>query len=140
MRRSPILPLVILVSSLVISFAPPGYAIDPAVVSALKAKGAEVTETSGEITGLAFKDNKSLTEADYRQIRGFEHLKMLGCGAGLDDTGLKAMAGLPALEQLVTNGMTASDEGVRALAGARTGLALPDPRGLGQRRPPALPP
>jgi hypothetical protein len=91
-------------------------ASDPTVVATLKSKGGEVTETASEITGLAFKDNKNLTEADYRQIRQFDHLKSLSCGAGLDDAGLKALAGLPALEQLSTNGMIASDEGVRALA------------------------
>jgi hypothetical protein len=117
MSRSPLsLPFAVLAFSLTIRFAPCGFASDPAVVAALQAKGAQVTETAGEITGLAFKDNKGLTEADYRQIRGLDHLKTLSCGSGLDDTGLKALAGLPALEQLSTNGMTASDEGVRALA------------------------
>lgn len=114
MTRFPL--LAVLTLAIIATFTPCGVASDPSVVSALKAKGAEVTETGGEITGLSFKDNKGLTEADYRQIRGLDHLKMLGCGAGLDDAGLKALAGLPALEQLSTNGMTASDEGVRALA------------------------
>ncbi|EDY21147.1 hypothetical protein CfE428DRAFT_1440 [Chthoniobacter flavus Ellin428] len=120
MTRSPIaFPLAVLTLSLTLGFAPNGFAGDPAVVAALQAKGAQVTETAGEITGLAFKDNKGLTDADYRQIRGLDHLKMLGCGAGLDDAGLKALAGLPALEQLSTNGMTASDEGVRTLAACK---------------------
>jgi len=94
-------------------------ASDPAVLSALKAKGGEVTETGGEITGLAFKDCKGLTEADYAQIRKLDHLKIVSYGVGVDDAGLKALAALPALEQLSTNGMTASDEGVSALAGCK---------------------
>jgi len=114
-----LLPLAVLTFSLTFSFAPCGLAGDPAVVAALQAKGAQVTETAGEITGLAFKDNKGLTEADYRQIRGLDHLKMLSCGMGLDDAGVKVLAGLPALEQFSTNGMTASDEGVRALAACK---------------------
>lgn len=95
-------------------------ASDPVVFSALKAKGGEVTEAGGEITGLTFKDCKGLTEADYAQIRKLDHLKMLSCGMGLDDSGLKLIAGLPALEQLSTNGMAASDEGVRALAACKS--------------------
>lgn len=112
-------PLASLTLSLIVSVASHLLASDPAVISALKDKGAEVTETAGEITGPSFKDCKGLTEADYRQIRGLEHLKMLGCGMGLDDAGLKALAGLPTLEQLSTNGMTVSDDGVRALAACK---------------------
>ncbi len=95
------------------------FASDPTIVSALKAKGGEITETGGEATGLTFKDCKGLTEADYAQIRKLDHLKMLSYGMGVDDAGLRALAGLPALEQLSTNGMTASDEGVRALAACK---------------------
>ncbi len=103
------------VLALVASTAPQTFASDPAVVAALKAKGAEVTEAGGEITGLSFKDVKSLTPADFQQIRQLSHLKVLSCGAGIDDAGMKALGGLPALEQFGTNGMAASDEGVRAL-------------------------
>jgi len=102
------------------SFACNLLASDPAIVSALKAKGGEITEAGGEITALTFKDCKDLIEADYAQIRKLDHLKTLSCGLGLDDAGLKALAGLPALEQLSTNGMAASDEGVRAMAACKT--------------------
>jgi hypothetical protein len=95
------------------------HASDPTVAAALKAKGGEITETAGEITGLTVKDCKGLAEEDYVQIRKLDHLKMLSFGPGLNDAGLKAVAGLPALEQLSTNGMTASDEGVRALAACK---------------------
>jgi hypothetical protein len=101
--------------ALLAALPPCAHSSDPAIVAALKAKGAEVTETGGEISGLAFKDNKGLVEADYRQIRQLDHLKTLACGAGLDDVGLKALAGLPALEALSTNGMIATDDGVRTL-------------------------
>lgn len=95
-------------------------ATDPAAISAIKAKGGEVTETGGEVTGLAIKDCQGLTEADYAQIRKLDHLKMLSYGRGVDDTGLKVAATLPALEQFSTNGMAASDESVRALAACQT--------------------
>ena len=121
MRNPPLrtLALASLALSLIANTCPLLYADDPAVISALKAKGGEITEISGEVTGLTFKDCKGLSETDYAQIRKLDHLKTLSCGLGLDDAGLKALAGLPALEQLSTNGMTASDEGVRALAACK---------------------
>lgn len=120
MTRSPAFAyLAILTLSFGAGVVPHSHAADPATVSAIKVKGGEVVETGGEVTGLTFKDCKGLTEADYAQIRKFDHLKMLSYGMGVDDAGLKAAAALPALEQLSTNGMTASDEGVRALAACK---------------------
>ena len=113
------IPPTVFALCLATSFTCSLFASDPAVVSALKAKGGEVTETSGEVTGLSFKDCKGLAEADYAQIRKLDHLKTVSYGLGVDDAGLKALAALPALEQLSTNGMTASEEGVRALAACK---------------------
>lgn len=109
-------PLASLALYFIVSCVSHLHASDPTAISTLKVKSGEVTETGGEITGLTFKDCKGLTEADYAQIRKLDHLKTLSFGIGLDDAGLKAIAGLPSLEQLSTNGMTASDEGVSALA------------------------
>ncbi len=90
------------------------------VAAALRAKGGEITETKGEVSGLAFKNVSSLTAADYALIHQLPQLKSLNFGIGCDDAALKALAGLPALEMLSTNGMSASDEGVSSLAGIKT--------------------
>ena len=122
MRTPPLrtLALASLTLSLVANLCSISYASDPAVTAALKAKGGDVTEAGGEITGLSFKDCKELTEADYAQIQKLAHLKTISYGMGINDAGLKALAALPALEQLSTNGMAASDEGVRALASCKS--------------------
>ncbi len=109
----------ILLAALVVHTAS-AFAGTAEAVAALKAKGAQVTETKGEVTGLTFKSNAELTAADYALLHQIPQLKSLGCGIGLDDAGIKSLAELPALEMLSTNGMTASDEGVAALAGVKT--------------------
>ena len=91
-------------------------AADPASEVVAKITGAEITKTKNELTGLSFKDCKSLTEADYRQVRQLEGLKSLSFGFGLDDASLKTLEGMPAIESFTTNGMTVSDEGIRTLA------------------------
>ena len=91
-------------------------AVDPVAEAAAKINGAEITKTGNVVTGLSFKDCKSLTEADFRQIRQLEGLKSLSFGMGLDDASLKILADMPALESLTTNGMAVSDEGIRTLA------------------------
>lgn len=95
-------------------------ASDADVVAALRAEGGEVTEIKGAVVGVTFKNNASLTAADYALLHKLPALKSLGCGVGLDDAGLKGLAGLPALEMLSTNGMTATDEGISSLASIKT--------------------
>jgi len=92
------------------------HAGDAEILAALKSKGAEFTETNGTVTGLAFGDCSTLTPADYAQIRQLAQVKSLNMGRGFNDAGLKALGEMPALESLSTNGMDATDEGIRALA------------------------
>lgn len=91
------------------------YADDSALVAALKAKGAEVTEAQGEVTGLSFKSKVSFTEAEAQQIRQLAHLKTFSCGGGFDDAALSVLSGAPELENFSSNGLDASDEGIRIL-------------------------
>jgi len=101
---------------LALAFVPSVFAGDAEIVSALKAKGAEVTETKGALTGLSFRDCSALTAGDYQNIHRLGQLKALSFGKGFDDAALKALGALPELESLSTNGMDVSDEGARALA------------------------
>ncbi len=114
------LALIALLAAALTASPTAAVAADAGLAAALRAKGAEVTEASGEIVGVTFKDNTGLTAADYALLQQIPHLKTLGCGIGLDDAALKALAGLPALELLSTNGMKGSDEGVAALASIKT--------------------
>jgi hypothetical protein len=95
------------------------HAEDANLVAALKAKGAEVTEAQGEVTGLSFKNKTPLTEEDLRQIRQLAHLKTFACAAGFNDSAFAALAGLSELESFSSNGMDASDEAVRVLGGLK---------------------
>ena len=118
MNRNPL--LLPILAALLTAIPSPLLASDASIVAALRAKGAEVTEAKGEVVGVAFKNNTGLTAADYAPLHKLPHLKSLGCGIGLDDAALKALAGLPALEMFATNGMTASDEGMASLASIKT--------------------
>lgn len=89
---------------------------DAEILASLKSKGAELTETKGVVTGLSIPDCSKLTPADYAQIRQLTAVKLLSFGKGFDDAGLQAIGAATAVETLSTNGMDASDEGVRALA------------------------
>jgi len=86
-----------------------------ALADALKAKGAEVTMTGGDITGINYKVKGTLTEAEAQQIHQLAHLKTFSCGAGFDDTGLAALKDAPELESFGSNGLDASDAGIRVL-------------------------
>ena len=97
------------------------HAGDAEIIAALKSKGADITETKGVATGLAFSDCSKLTAGDYAQIRQLTQVKLLNFGKGFDDSALKALGAATGIETLSTNGMDVSDEGVRALA-ACTGL------------------
>ncbi len=88
---------------------------DSNLVTNLKAKGAEVTEAQGEITGLSFKTQVNFSAADLKQIRQLAHLKTFACAAGFDDAAFAALTALPELESFSSNGMDASDDGVRVL-------------------------
>lgn len=98
-------------------FAPlMAFAADPAPEDATSIPGATPTVTKGVLTGLTFKDGKSLTEADFRKIRQLGQLKSLSFGLGLDESALPFLAGLPALESFTTNGMSLTDAGAAAFA------------------------
>lgn len=102
--------------SLVFLLAVPLRAGDAEILTALKSKGAEIAETKGVATGLAFADCSKLTAGDYAQIRQVASVKTLSFGKGFDDAGLKAIGAATGIETLSTNGMDVSDEGLRALA------------------------
>jgi hypothetical protein len=88
-------------------------------IVALKAAGAKITETNGAVTKLEFRDCKNLGEADFARIGRLKSLKSLtvfgGC-AGLNDATLPLLAGLTALEELNTEGVQISDDGLKHLA------------------------
>ena len=92
------------------------HAGDAEILAALKSKGAEITETKGVVTAVSFPDCSKLTTPDYAQIGQLTAVKQLSFGKGFDDAGLKAIGAVTAVENLSTNGMDVSDEGVRALA------------------------
>jgi len=92
------------------------YGGDGEVIAALKAKGAQISETKGVATGLSFPDCSGLTAADYAQLRQLSAVKLLSFGKGFDDAGLKAIGPATGIETLSTNGMDISDEGISALA------------------------
>lgn len=92
------------------------HAGDAEILTALKSKGAELTETKGVVTGIAFPDCSKLTASDYAQIGKIASVKLLNFGKGFDDAGLKAIGATTGVETLSTNGMDVSDDGVRALA------------------------
>jgi hypothetical protein len=88
---------------------------DTVLIAALKAKGADVTEAQGEITGVSFKNKIALTPEDLDQIHRLTHLKTFACAAGFDDAAFAALTGLSELESFSSNGMDASDDGIRVL-------------------------
>ena len=91
------------------------HADDAAIAAALKDKGAEITETKGVVTGVAFRDCSKFTSEDFGQLRKLTQLKQVNLGTGSNDETLKALGALPELENLATNGLDASDEGIRTL-------------------------
>ena len=88
-------------------------------VDALRALGAEVTETGGAITRVSFKDCARLGEAEYRKLGGLKTLKSLTLYGGkktLTDATLPLLAGLTELEELNTEGIQVSDAGLAGFA------------------------
>jgi hypothetical protein len=97
------------------AFVASGRAADADLIAALKAKGAEVTEAQGEITGVAFKNKTLLTADDWRLMQRCAHLKTFACAAGFDDAAFADLVAFSELESFSSNGMEASDEGIRVL-------------------------
>src|SRR3954454_21084357 len=101
---------------LVADAAPAAGSADAA---ALKALGATVTEAEGVIRKVEFRDCSKLGEAEFRLIGKLKDLKTLtlygGC-AGLNDTTAPLLAGLTSLEELSTEGVQLSDDGLKHLA------------------------
>lgn len=108
-----------LFASLALSLAPALHAAEAEALASLKAKGAEVTETQGVASSVSFRDCSGLSVADYAALAQLPQLKMLSLGKGCNDASLKALGALPELEMLSTNGMEATDDGVRALAACK---------------------
>src|SRR5437773_2104381 len=108
-----------LITFLALAITSPLFAKDPDIAAALKAKGAEITETTSVVTGVAFRDCSALGAGDYAQLRQLAQLKSLSFGKAFNDAAVKALGALPELEMLSTNGMDVSDDGVRALTACR---------------------
>ena len=74
------------IALVVIAFASGSVGADDAEIGMLlKAKGVEVTESKGIVTGLTVQDGSKLTDDDFRQITQLSHMKMLSLSNGLDD-------------------------------------------------------
>lgn len=112
-------PIVCLLSAFLLSASL--HANDQEILAALKSKGAVLTETKGVVTAVSIPDCSKLIPADYAQLARLTTVKQLSVGKGFDDAALKAIGAAPAIENLSTNGMDVSDEGIKALA-AWTGL------------------
>ena len=97
-------------------FSHAGGADDAEVGKFLKGKGGDVTESKGVITAVTFQDAAKLTDADFRQLTGLRHLKMLSLSNGLNDQRLAQLADLAELEYLQTNLAQITDDGVKPLA------------------------
>ena len=85
------------------------------IVAALKAKGAEFTETKGVVTGVSFRDCTKFTAEDFARLKQLPQLKQVSLGLGCNDATFAALGDLPDLENLGTNGFSGTDEGVRTL-------------------------
>lgn len=105
----------ILITALALAFTAALHADDAAIAVALKAKGAEITETKGVVTGVAFKDCSKFSAEDFEQLPKLPKLNQVNLGLGANDDTLKALGVLPELEILSTNGLDATDEGIRTL-------------------------
>jgi hypothetical protein len=95
---------------------PARAADDPAAsVAALKALGATVTEANGVVTKLVLTDGSKLAEADFRAIGRLTALKSLTlykCKA-LTDATLPLLAGLTNLEEISTDSIQVTDDGLK---------------------------
>lgn len=91
-------------------------AADPADVAALRTAGGKVTETAGVPTKLEFRDCSKLGDADLARIGRLTSLRSItlyGKCAGLNDQTLPLLAGLKSLEELSTDGIYVSDDGLQ---------------------------
>lgn len=101
----------------VIAFSSGSVSADDAEIGMLlRAKGVEVTEAKGIVTGLTVQDGSKLTDDDFRQMTQLGRLKTLSLSNGLDDGRLSRLTALAELEYLQTNLAEVSDEGVKPLA------------------------
>lgn len=103
----------------ILTITSPLWAADSEITAALKAKGADITETNAVVTGVSFRDCSALVAGDYAQLQQLKQLKSLSFGKGFNDAAVKALGALPELEMLSTNGMDVSDDGIRALTACR---------------------
>ena len=96
----------------------PLHADDAAVAARLRELGAQVTEDGGAVTKLTFKDCSKLGDAEFRLIGQCVKLKALtlyGKCHGLTDDTLPHLAALKELEELGTDGIQVTDDGLKNL-------------------------
>jgi hypothetical protein len=93
----------------------------------LKELGAEITQTKGVVNGVSFRDCSKLGDSEFRLIGKLPHLKKLvvygGC-KGLNDKTLAHLTGLATLEELHTDQIQVSDDGLKQLTALKELRAL----------------
>ncbi len=109
----------IVITCIALVFTSSLCANDATIVAALKGKGAEITETKGVVTGVSFRDCSKFSEEDFGKVRELSQVKQVSLGAGCNDKTLIALGALPELENLSTNGLDATDEGIRVLTACK---------------------
>ncbi len=100
---------------------------DAAVAKQLADLGAQLTMSEGAVTKATFKDCSKLGAAEFQligQLRTLRGLTLYGQCKGLTDDTLRHLASLSALEELGTDGIQVTDEGLAGFA------ALPNLRSL----------
>jgi hypothetical protein len=89
---------------------------DTEIGKLLKAKGVEVTDVKGIVTGLNVPDGSKLTDDDFRQISRLSRLKSVSLNNGVNDERLAHLSALGELERLQTNVAQITDDGLKPLA------------------------
>lgn len=93
------------------------------ILKNLKSLGGEVSITKGEVTGVSFRDCSKLGDDEFKQIGQLPHLKKLtlyGSCKGLNDKTLALLAPLSELEELHTDAIQVSDDGLKQLTALKS--------------------
>jgi hypothetical protein len=108
-----------LILALALLSALPLCADDKAIGEQLRALGAQVSENGGAVTKVVLRDCSKVGDAELRAIGQLTHLKTLtlyGKCASLTDATMPHLGGLKELEELGTEGIQVTDEGLKHLA------------------------